>query len=345
MLEGVKVIDTSRLLPGGFCSMILQELGAEVIKVEEPGVGDYMRLAPPFVKGSSLFHRIINKNKKSIAINLKKDKGKEILGRLISDSDVFIEGFRPGVMRKLGFSFEDVKLINDRIVYCSISGFGHKSKLSRIPGHDLTFEAFSGLLSFSNTIPAVQLADISAGFYAAVGILASLAGGKRGVHIDVPIVQSLFSTMILPLALALADTKDEMLLGSDWFYSLYRTSDQKLIAIATIEDKFRKNLLRLLGVEGSRDALAKIFASAGRDEWMKRLMSKEVCFAPVLSVDEAIKMGYVKADSMGNMQFPLKQTIEKGSAPSIGENTSEILASLGYNRSEINELKQNGVVE
>ena len=142
-LKGTRVVDITRLLPGGFCSHLLSEYGAEVIKVEEPGLGDYIRNVPPRVDGVSLVHTMINRGKLSVGIDLKKTAGKEVLRRLIRASDVFLEGFRPGVADRLGFSYESVKALNRRIVYCSISSFGRLSRLSSMPAHDLNLEAMS----------------------------------------------------------------------------------------------------------------------------------------------------------------------------------------------------------
>jgi crotonobetainyl-CoA:carnitine CoA-transferase CaiB-like acyl-CoA transferase len=187
--------------------MILSDLGAEVVKVEEPGIGDYMRMTPPTYEGTSLVDDMVNRNKRSVGINLKCEEGKEILRKIIAKSDVFVEGFRPGVIDRLGFSFDKVRKINSRIVYCSISAFGRGSRLSNIPGHDLNFEAMSGILAYGSSpeIPYVQYADLCAGVYAAIGVIASLHSRHYGAtRVDVPIVQSLMSWMIIPYSAYLA---------------------------------------------------------------------------------------------------------------------------------------------
>jgi crotonobetainyl-CoA:carnitine CoA-transferase CaiB-like acyl-CoA transferase len=260
-LDGIKVIDVSRLLPGGYCSMLLSDLGAEVIKVEQPGLGDYMRATPPTEDGTSPVHSTVNRNKLSIGIDLGTEEGKQVLRKLVKGADVFLEGFRPGVIRRLGFSYEKVRRTNPNIVYCSISTFGQRSKHSATPGHDINFQAMAGSLGYSPSpsVPMIQLGDISAGMFAAVTILAALARRKGGaVFIDVPIVPSLLSWMILPVSAYLV-TKESpseghsLLFGSDSFYNLFRTSDQKHIAIAAIEDDFWRNLVVSLGVPELQD--------------------------------------------------------------------------------------------
>lgn len=201
-LKGIRVLDITRLLPGGFCTYLLSSYGAEVVKVEEPGLGDYMRELPPLVDGTSLVHTMINRGKLSVGIDLKKEDGKDVLRRLVRRSDVFVEGFRPGAAERLGFSFEEVKKLNPRIVYCSISSFGHGSPMSSMPAHDLNIEAMSGVMGSVRRpeVPYVQLGDYVSGMYAALGIMASLqrGHGRRAKYVDVPMVQSIMSMLMLP---------------------------------------------------------------------------------------------------------------------------------------------------
>lgn len=187
--------------------MLLSDMGAQVIKVEQPGLGDYMRSTPPTRNGRSPVHATVNRNKLSIGINLKTDEGKEILRRLLRDAEVFVEGFRPGAMRRLGFSFHKVEEINPRIIYCSISAYGQRSGLSSMPGHDINFQAMAGTLGYSHgpEVPLLQIGDMASGLYAALGILGALASRKKkAVFVDVPIVASLLSLMVIPASAYLA---------------------------------------------------------------------------------------------------------------------------------------------
>jgi crotonobetainyl-CoA:carnitine CoA-transferase CaiB-like acyl-CoA transferase len=368
-LSGIKVLDVTRLLPGGFCSYLLSEYGARVIKVEEPGKGDYMRRTPPTQEGVSLVHTMVNRNKRSIAINLKKDEGKEVLRCLIKRSDVFLEGFRPGATDRLGFSFASVRKLNPRIVYCSISAFGRSSSLSAMPGHDINFEAMSGLLGSVDTprIPFVQLGDYAGAFYATVGILAALCNKRRrATYIDVPIVQSLMSLLVLPASSFFATQKPpslagSLLFGSEPHYNLYRTSDGRYLAVAAIEPQFWKNLLGALGLsklerarEGTKEQRAAlkrrmqgVFATKTRDEWSTLLMDKDTCVTPVLDIHEALVSTWAKSSgSVGRIgrRSVLNQPVRFAGkapdrdAPSIGEHTKEILQELGYDAAAVARL-------
>ena len=195
MLEGIKVLDLSRALAGPYCTMLLGDMGAGVIKIERPGKGDDSRAwGPPFIKGESAYFLSVNRNKKSITLNLKSEKGKEIFFKLVKISDVLIETNRPGVMEKLGLSFEKVKKINPKIVYCSISGFGQTGPYKLRPGFDQVIQGMGGLMSITGeenrppTKVGVAITDVGAGMYAAIGILAALLRRDKtgeGEYIDV----------------------------------------------------------------------------------------------------------------------------------------------------------------
>jgi alpha-methylacyl-CoA racemase len=378
-LDGIRVVDATRLLPGGFCTMLLSDMGAEVIKVEEPGLGDYMRATPPTKNGRSPLHATVNRNKLSIGIDLKTKEGKVVLQKLISASDVFIEGFRPGAMSRLGFSFSEVKKVNPRIVYCSISAYGQSDSLSSMPGHDINFQAMAGTLGYSGRprVPLLQLGDLASGMYAATGILGALVGRKGAVFIDVPIVASLLSWMIIPASAYLATGRPpveghSLVFGSTPYYNIYRTSDGKHMAVAAIEQVFWRNLVRSLGVPdlehkrfGSRServevarTLKRVFATKTRDEWARILMHRETCATPVLTVEEALTSPWARAASMlvrlskdeTLLNGPLRGTPSPRGppftrAPSLGDDTGSILESLGYSRAQIARLKRLGAIQ
>lgn len=376
-LAGKRVVDVTRLLPGGYCSMMLSDLGAEVIKVEEPGLGDYMRLTPPMKGEVSLVHEMVNKNKMSLGLNLKTKEGKRILRKLLRDCDVFIDGFRPGVIERLGFSFDAVRKINPRIVYCSISAFGHASPLSSIPGHDLNFQGLAGVLDPSEEqVPLVQFADLCSGLHAAVGILSVLCNPKRqATFIDVPIVQSLLSWLILPASHYFTTGRSpreepSLAFGSDSYYNLYGTADKKLMAVAAIESEFWRNLMDKLGLDelaslkrGSRDErmrlksrIAEVFSTKTRDQWSKVLMMSDTCATPVLALQEALdsdwaeSSGVVRKNSSGKrvlgtpIRFSPHQKIIERPAPALGEQTRRILSRIGYSNEEIDSMIREGVV-
>ena len=378
-LDGVKVVDATRLLPGGFCSMLLSDMGAEVVKVEEPGLGDYMRATPPTKDGVSPVHASVNRNKLSIGVNLKSEEGKEVMRRLIRRSDVFIEGFRPGAMSRLGFAFERVRKINSRIIYCSISAYGQENRLSSMPGHDINFQAMAGTLGYSRgpEVPMLQLGDMASGTYAALGILGALAAKKGAVHIDVPIVASLLSWMVVPASAYLATGKapkegHSLVFGSTPYYRLYATSDGKHMAVAAIEEGFWKNLLTLLGIPqmvqmrfGTRQerrevtqALVRAFRLKTRDEWAALLMHRDTCTTPVLTVEEALTSDWSRSLSMlldvardGTVvNGPLKsRPAMRGRpftpAPALGEHTDPIMKGLGYSKKDVALLKASGAIQ
>ena len=377
-LDGVRVIDATRLLPGGYCTMLLSDMGAEVIKVEQPGLGDYMRATPPTKNGRSPVHSTVNRNKLSIGVDLKVPEGKRVMRRLLKDADVFVEGFRPGAMTRLGFSFQSVKKINPKIVYCSISAYGQESGLSSMPGHDINFQAMAGTLAYSRAaeVPLLQLGDMASGMYAALGILGALVSSRKAVYIDVPIVASLLSWMVVPASAYLATGKPpkeghSLVFGSTPYYNLYETADHRHMAVAAIEETFWKNLLDTLGVpemDGMRfgtaeerqevtRALTRIFATKTRDQWAELLMHRDTCATPVLTVEEALTSSWAKELSMladladekvlnGPMRSrPAMRARPFTRAPSLGADTESLLKSLGYSKGQVTALRERGAVE
>jgi crotonobetainyl-CoA:carnitine CoA-transferase CaiB-like acyl-CoA transferase len=359
--------------------MLLSDMGAEVIKVEQPGLGDYMRQTPPTKYGRSPVHASVNRNKLSVGIDLKAPEGKAVMRKLIKGADVFVEGFRPGAMARLGFSFNDVLKVNPKIIYCSISTYGQSDKLSSMPGHDINFQAMGGTLGYSPgaEVPLLQVGDIAPAMYAALGILGALAGGKKGVFLDVPIVASLLSWMVIPAAAFLATGHPpkeghSLVFGSTPYYNLYKTSDGKHVAVAAIEEGFWRNLVVALGVpelEHKRfgslkerrevtSALTRIFSTKTRDEWARQLMHKDTCATPVLTIEEALRSDWARGLSM-LVDIAKDETVLNGPtrsrppmrqkpftrAPDLGEHTQVIMKSLGYSKKEVAEMKGKGIIE
>ena len=208
-LEGVRILDLSRLLPGPFCTLLLADLGAEVIKVEDLEGGDYIRAMAPFIEGQSAYFLALNPGKKSVSLNLKAPAGKELFLKLAATAGVIVESFRPGTVDRLGVGYAAVKAVNPRIVYCSITGFGQDGPDRDRAGHDLDFIARSGLLRLCGrpgavpSIPPVQIADLSSAMFAASGILAYLREAERtgeGRYLDIAMLDSAMSWMVMPVA-------------------------------------------------------------------------------------------------------------------------------------------------
>ena len=320
-LEGVRVLDLSRLLPGPYCTQILADLGAEVIKVEEPTLGDYMRWFPPLVGGVSAFYLMVNRNKKSITLNLKNPKGREAFMRLAKTADVIVEGFRPGVAKRLGVDYESVKSVNPRIIYCSITGYGQTGPYKDQAGHEINYLAYAGVLSLTGqrggppAIPGVQVADLAGALYAAISILAALRHRDRtgtGQYIDVSILDCVVSLLCLQAGFYFATGRpplrgEFMLQGGVPCYNIYRTSDGKYIAVGAVEEQFWKNLCKALGLEEFTDyeyavgkdrekvyqALAKKFESKTRDEWVEELKNVDCCCTPIYTLDEVFSDKHV----------------------------------------------------
>jgi crotonobetainyl-CoA:carnitine CoA-transferase CaiB-like acyl-CoA transferase len=311
-LRGVRVLDLSRLLPGPFCTMVLGDLGADVVKVEDPRGGDYLRWMPPsYVAQSGLFHAV-NRNKRSMRLDLKAPGATEALLRLVGRFDVVVESFRPGVMDKLGVGYGRLREANPGVILCSISGFGQDGPYRDRPGHDLNYCAIAGVLSLNGPrekpLPlGVQVADVAGGaFTSAVGILAALV--RRGItgegaQVDISMTEGALSMLAMTLGGALARGTPltrgrEMLSGGASCYTTYRTRDGRFVALGALEPKFFKEFCEAVGRpelaerqfdgegDGPRAELEAIFAGRTRDEWAALAQEKELMLTPVLEGDE-----------------------------------------------------------
>ncbi len=304
-LTGIKVVDLSRLLPGPYCSMILADHGAQVISVE-----DRRFLA------DGLFLDIVNRNKQHITLNLKTEQGREIFYRLVEDADVVIEGFRPGVVKRLGVDYKSVSRVNPRIVYCSITGYGQTGAMKDRSGHDVNYLALCGVLDLigekdrSPSIPGVQFADIAGGgMSAAIGILMALLAREKsgkGQYIDISMTDSMLA--FLPAALfmynslgSMPQRGDSLLSHRYAFYNIYETSDGRYISIGALEHRFWKNLCSHLGLdefvplqydESRRkeiiDVMRRVFKSKTLEQWEDELAGVDTCWAPVRTLAEAL---------------------------------------------------------
>jgi len=324
-LDGLHVLDLSRLMPGPLCTMILGDLGADVVKVEQPEIGDYARFAPPLIGDTGSAFLMLNRNKRSITLNLKSAEAKGILHKLAKKADVFFESYQPGVADRLGVGYPAVSKVNERIIYCSISGFGQTGPYRDLVGHDLNYASYSGAIGATGlkggppVIPAVQIADIQSAIYAAVAIAAALYRREKtgeGGFIDVSLMDTAVASMIMPLSYLFAGASTErggsFLSGGAPFYNVYETKDGKFISIAPLEPKFWVELCNALGVEEYQDQqiasvevsqriradLAEKFRDKNRDEWVKILNEREVPCAPVYDVCEVPADPQVRARQM-----------------------------------------------
>lgn len=341
-LDGIKIIDLTQAMSGPFATMLLGDLGAEVIKVEPPDGDQTRSWAPPYMDGLSSYFMSTNRNKKSISIDLKTPEGKEILKRLIESSDVLVENFRPGVMEKFGFSREEAMKLNCKLIYCSISGFGQTGPMKDLPGYDLVILAMSGLLGITGnpgSSPvkfAVPIADITTALFAAVSILASLYRRKdtgKGQYIDLSMLDSNFLVLTHQLTSYLSTGKNPEKLGSAHSsiapYQAFRTKDGYIVITVGTEKlwgifcnildpslmaikEFRSNVDRVEHRELLESRINKLLEDKTTSEVYKILSHAGIPCAPVNSVSEAVNNEQIKFREMivnmdsdyGNVTLP-----------------------------------------
>ena len=328
-LEGIRVLDLSRLLPGGFCSLLLADFGADVIKVEDTGMGDYIRFSAPHYEGAepsagSALFLALNRGKRSIRIDLKTDAGREVLTRLVGEADVLLESFRPGVMERLGVGYEQLRAVNPRLVYCAITGYGQEGPHRTRPGHDMNYLGLNGLLALTGDAggppvqAAGQIADLGGGALpAALGIMIALRERERsgeGQLVDC----SMFDGSLAWLALVAADALaggaalrrgQLQLAGSLICYRPYACADG-YVTLGALEPKFwaafcrgveREDLLHHAfdppGSDAHR-AVSEIFAARTREQWRAFGTEHDCCLEPVLELDEALGSELVAAREM-----------------------------------------------
>jgi crotonobetainyl-CoA:carnitine CoA-transferase CaiB-like acyl-CoA transferase len=321
-LDGIVVLDLTRLLPGAVATMMLGDFGADVIKIEEPGIGDPARESRAGIKQPGAYFLATNRNKRSIAINLKQPAGREIFLELAKRADVVVEGFRPGVMDRLGIGYETLKEINRRMVYCAITGYGQDGPYRGKAGHDINYISIAGLLGVNGMkdgppmIPGVQIADLAGGsMHAVIGILLALQARERtgeGQMVDVSMMDGSLAMMFVPFAAYLANDAQPQrgaqgLSGRYACYQVYQTEDGRYLALGALEPKFWENACRVLGREDLIDkqfvddeqrecirALSEIFREKRADEWLVAFEGVDTCLALVKDIAEMIDDPQVK---------------------------------------------------
>lgn len=314
VLEGLKVVDFSTLLPGPMASLFLADAGAEVIKIERPGTGEEMRVYYPRWGKDSINFAMLNRGKKSLALDLKDPAAREILDPLLREADVLIEQFRPGVMARLGLGYEDVKALNPDIIYCSISGYGQTGPKAMRAAHDLNFVAETGMLALSHgttehpTLPPALVADIAGGTYPALlNILLALRArdaGEGGAFLDISMADNLFPFMYWALGNGQAAGEwpgngDALVTGGSPRYQLYPTADAKVLAAAPLEPKFWATFCEVIGLDealrddqadphATREGIAQIIASQPAAHWESVFEAADCCCTILRSVREAL---------------------------------------------------------
>ena len=376
-LEGVKVLDLSRMLPGPYCSMILADHGAEVIAIEDQRF-----------KKDGLFFNDLNRNKRHMSLNLKTAKGKEIFFKLARQTDVILEGFRPGVVKRLGVDYQKVKEINPGVIYCSISGYGQTGAASNRVGHDVNYLSMSGVLGLIGekdslpSIPGVQIADIAGGaMNGAVGILLALYAREKtgqGQYIDISMTDGMLGFLGLPNYFSALTGKqprvaDTLLSHRYGCYNTYQTKDGRFISIGAVENRFwkilcdqfqRSDYISLQYDEEKREEiiafLRQQFLTKTLAEWENELEKLEVCYTKVQTMQEVFKdplfrergMVFDYTDSKGTERssfgIPVKLSATPGSLRTVpdefGESTRDVLLEAGYSEKEVDCFFSDGIV-
>ncbi len=378
-LQGIRVVDLSRLLPGPYLTQLLADLGAEVIKVETPLAGDYARMAPPETGLAGLFPAV-NAGKKSLAVNYRKPQGREILHRLVAEADVFVEGFRPGAVRRWGLDYATLREINPRLVYVSLSGYGQTGPYRDRAGHDLNYQAIGGSLGLNGAPdgppipPSIPLADLGGATFAAIAVLAAIIGRERtgeGMYLDMALADAVVAWMA-PLAggpffsEGIRPQRGKMpLAGGLPCFNVYETADGRYVSLAPVEPHLWSNFCRAVErpewQQRQWDAklipeVAALFRERPLTDWLALAQTTEMALEPVLGYEETLQhpqirhRGLVLEDEEGRpvgiaSPFPFLPSRERAPAPALGEHTAEILRRLGYSPQQIEELLNRKIVK
>lgn len=382
-LEGIKIIDFSKWLPGQYCGMVLGDFGADVIKVEDVK-GDVTRgFTPAKEPGMSYWHLMLNRNKRGITVNLKTPAGREVLLRLLKEADIFLEGFRPGYLKMLGLDYESVSKINPRLIYCSITGFGPEGKYKHMPSHDLNVIGLAGVVAPEDgtdiSVPSVQVAALGGSLNAISGILMALYARERtgkGQLVNVDLYSSAINAEITAISSVIGCRETGMpSFGrtASHYYSVYKTKDGRYLSIGTIEPKFWQKMCRLIDLPELesrqfdfansaeiKEKLAAAFAGKTQAEWLELIGKDEFCVTPIRTLQEALdssltteqsQMLVTKKEDFGNYTYVKSAaklsdtpgTIRKR-APYLGEHTQKVLESAGYTKEEIAAMHEKGEI-
>ena len=378
LLEGIKVVDFSKWLPGQYCGMLLGDYGADVIKIEDLAGDATRKFWPEKAPGMSYWHMMLNRNKRGVALNIKKDGGRQALTRLLAEADVFLEGFRPGYLARYGLDYETIHKINPRLVYCSITGFGQNCHK---PAHDLNVIGLAGLNSLDDVggacVSEVQVSAIGSGLNALSGIAMALLARERtgqGQHLDVNLYATALSMQVTGISSlwGCQETGDTPFGRTAHYYNIYQTKDKRFLTVGTIEPKFWQRFCDLIECpelekrqfDFAHEAelkklVASKIAAKTQKEWLELIGTAEFCVTPVCSLDEALRSQLTAQENMlqeqecdlgklryvsGPVKFSDAGAVISRRAPYLGEHTQEVLAALGYSDEAISALSAEGAI-
>jgi len=379
-LRGMRIVDLCRLLPGDFCTWILADLGAEVIKVEDTEAGDYMRWMPPMVGHSGAMFWALNRGKRSVRLNLKDERGRDLFMRLVDTADAVVESFRPGVMDRLGLGWEVLSARNPRLVYCAITGYGQDGPYRLRAGHDLDYISLAGLQGVTGTasgdlaMPGFQVADLGAGgMGGALSVVSALLGRerdpeRRGTYLDVSMFDGVAAFIAPHMVARLAGMEEGParmhLNGHNPCYRLYRARDGRWLALGALEPKFWRAFCEVVERPDLADRafdpeaiphVEALFAARDRDDWLRLREGHDILLEPVNSLVEAAEDPHLQArgllvDAGGAVpqpapvvRFPERQMADTRVA-AHGEDTAAVLRELGLTDAELSELTERGVI-
>jgi alpha-methylacyl-CoA racemase len=392
-LSSLKILDFSTLLPGPFASMMLADLGADVVRVEAPQRPDMVRHTPPFDGKHSTWHSVLNRNKRSLALDLKQAAAIEIVKRLLDPAvggyDILLEQFRPGVMARLGLDYESLRPLNPGLIYCSLTGYGQTGPYRERAGHDLNYLALSGMMSYSGRAESgppplgMQVADIGGGSWGTImGILAAVIHRQQtgeGQLVDVSMLDMAIAwqshTASNFLAAGEVPDAEGMLLNGGNFYDYYETQDGRFLSIAPLEPKFWRGFCQAIGrpelaaaglnpdpaaQQSLKAEIRAVIKQKPLADWTAIFNQHDVCVEPVLTVPEMAEHPQVQARGLivgvpredGSQQAQIGQPLKfsatsaeyRHAGTAVGAHTRQILATIGYNREEIDALLEADVV-
>jgi crotonobetainyl-CoA:carnitine CoA-transferase CaiB-like acyl-CoA transferase len=387
-LAGVRVLDLTRLLPGAHLTLVLADLGADVVKIEDPRDGDPGRRLPSVGGGTSAYFQVLNRNKRSVTLDLRSPDAAPALDALLAGADVIVESFRPQTAQRLGVDAATLCARHPRLIHASISGFGQTGPSVARAAHDINFEALSGLLAAEAKVPRLLVGDIGAGMNAAAGILAALYQRERtgaGAAVEVSIHEAALSWLLFPAARQLvadedADAIDLPVDGSHACYNIYRTADDRYLALGALEPKFweafcerigRADLVPLQYARSGSEIQTRVLGdvralmqSRTRDEWLAVFAGVDACLTPVNTVSEALADPHLRArgtvaqhggstylttpiaitDGTETDGRPVARRVEIRPAPALGAHTDEVLEAAGIDAAARADLRARGII-